>query len=123
MISIHNNGGEATGTETWFDATNGHEAASQRLAEIVNRRVVAAIRAQYNPNWVDRGLRSCSGCKGENRLASRPAIILEIAFMDMRTPDNEALQDERFKQIVAGAIRDALHEWAAPASPRRSGTD
>lgn len=56
VISIHNNGGEGTGTETWFDATNGHEAASQRLAEIVNRRVVATIREQYNPNWVDRGL-------------------------------------------------------------------
>jgi len=85
--------------------------------------VVAAIRTQYNPDWVDRGLRSCNGCKGENRLASRPAIILEIAFMDMRTPDNEALQDERFKQIVARAIRDALHEWAGAAAPRRRGTD
>lgn len=123
VISIHNNGGEATGTETWFDATNGHEAASQRLAEIVNRRVVSSIRAEYNPQWVDRGLRSCNGCKGENRLASRPAIILEIAFMDTRTPDNDALQDERFKQIVARAIRDALHEWAGAADPRHSGTD
>ncbi len=123
VISIHNNGGEATGTETWFDATNGHEAASQRLAEIVNRRVVSAIRAEYNPEWVDRGLRSCNGCKGENRLASRPAIILEIAFMDRRTPDNEALQDERFKQIVARAIRDALHEWAGAAAAPRSRTD
>jgi N-acetylmuramoyl-L-alanine amidase len=37
VLAIHNNGGEGTGTETWFDATNGHEAASQRLAEIVNR--------------------------------------------------------------------------------------
>ena len=120
VISIHNNGGEATGTETWFDATNGHEAASQRIAEIVNRRVVSTIRAEYNPEWVDRGLRSCNGCKGENRLASRPAIILEIAFMDTRSPDNEALHDERFKQIVARALRDALHEWAGAAAPRRA---
>ena len=123
VISIHNNGGEGTGTETWFDATNGHGASSQRLAEVVNRRVVAAIRREYNPNWVDRGLRSCNGCKGENRLAARPAIILEIAFMDTRTPDNEALQDERFKQIVARAIRDALHEWSGIAAPGRAGTD
>ena len=85
--------------------------------------MVSTIRAQYNPEWVDRGLRACNGCKGENRLASRPAIILEIAFVDMRTPDNEALQDERFTQIVARAIRDALHEWAGAAAPRRSDTD
>ena len=123
VISIHNNGGEGTGTETWFDATNGHEAASERLAEIVNRRVVAAIRREYNSNWPDRGLRSCNGCKGENRLASRPAIILEIAFMDTRTPDNEALQDERFKQIVARGIRDGLHEWAGMADASAMRTD
>jgi N-acetylmuramoyl-L-alanine amidase len=51
VISIHNNGGEGTGTETWFDATNGHEAASQHLAAVVNRTIVAAIRREYNPNW------------------------------------------------------------------------
>lgn len=118
VISIHNNGGEGTGTETWFDATNGHEAASQHLADVVNRAVVAAIRREYNPNWPDRGLRACNGCKGENRLASRPAVIVEIAFMDTRSPDNDALQDERFKQIVARALRDALFEWSGiPAPP------
>ena len=113
MISIHNNGGGGTGTETWYDETNGQEAASRRLAELVNAKVVAAIRAAYDPAWPDRGLRSCNGCKGENRLAHRPAVILEVAFMDTQTPDNAALQDDRFKQIVAGAIRDAIVEWTA----------
>lgn len=112
VISIHNNGGEGTGTETWFDTTNGQEAESERLATVINTHVVLAIRAHYNPAWPDRGLRSCNGCKGENRLAARPAVILEVAFMDTRSPDNEALHDDRFKQIVAEAIRDALHEWA-----------
>ena len=123
VLSIHNNGGEGTGTETWFDATNGHEAASRRLADVVNRRVVAAIRREYNPNWQDRGLRSCNGCKGENRLASRPAVIVEIAFMDTRSPDNEALQDERFKQVVARALRDALYEWSGIPAPPAVQTD
>ena len=86
VVSIHNNGGGGTGTETWYDATNGHEAESRRLAEIVNAKIVSAIRARYDPNWPDRGLRTCNGCKGENRLAARPAIIVEIAFMDTRTP-------------------------------------
>ena len=112
-MSIHNNGGGGTGTETWYDETNGQEQESQRLAEIINNKVVAAIRAHYNPEWPDRGLRSCNGCKGENRLAARPAIILEVAFMDMKSPDNEALHSETFKQIVARAIRGGLQEWAA----------
>lgn len=112
VVAIHNNGGEETGTETWYDATNGYQEQSLRLAEIVNRHVVSAIRERYNPTWVDRGLRTCDGCKGENRLASRPAVIVEIAYMDTAMPDNDALHDETFKRIAAQAIREAIQEWA-----------
>jgi N-acetylmuramoyl-L-alanine amidase len=112
LISVHNNGGAETGTETWFDGTNGQQDESLRLAGIVNRHVVSAIRERYNANWVDRGLRTCNGCKGENRLASRPAIIVEIAYMDTPSPDNDALHDEAFKRLVAQAIREAVQEWA-----------
>jgi N-acetylmuramoyl-L-alanine amidase len=113
LVSIHNNGGGGTGTETWYDTSNGLEAASARLAAIINTHVVSAIRAHYNPAWPDRGLRSCNGCHGETRLALRPAVILEVGFMDTRSPDNDALHDERFRRIVARAIRDALVAWAA----------
>ena len=110
--SIHNNGGGGTGTETWYDETNGYEDESQRLAEILNTHIVRAIRRFYDADWPDRGLRSCNGCKGENRLATSPAVILEIAFMDTRRPDNDALHDPAFKRIVSYAIRDGLHAWA-----------
>jgi N-acetylmuramoyl-L-alanine amidase len=113
VVSIHNNGGGGTGTETWYDTSNGYEAESARLAAIVNNHVVNAIRTNYNAAWPDRGLRSCNGCKGENRLAARAAVILEVAFMDTKSPDNDALHDERFKQIVGRAIRDALTAFAA----------
>jgi N-acetylmuramoyl-L-alanine amidase len=112
MISIHNNGGGGTGTETWYDETNGYAEQSRRLAQIVNDHVVAAIRADYNPNWPNRGLRSCNACKGENRLALRPAIILEVAFMDTKSPDNDALHNDAFKRIVAQAVRQAVQEFA-----------
>lgn len=116
LVSIHNNGGGSSGTETWYDSMNGHEADSRRLAQIVNDRVVAAIRARYDPQWVDRGLRSCNGCKGENRLAARPAVIVEIAFMDTKSPDNDALHSESFKLFVAQAIRDAIQEFTGAAA-------
>ena len=111
VIAIHNNGGEETGTETWYDTTNGYQEESSRLADIVNRHVVSAIRERYNANWVDRGLRTCDGCKGENRLASRPAVIVEIAYMDTAAPDNDALHDEAFKLLVAQALRGAIQDW------------
>jgi N-acetylmuramoyl-L-alanine amidase len=117
VVSIHNNGGGGTGTETWYDETNGYEDESQRLADTLNTHVVNAIRRFYDAEWPDRGLRSCNGCKGENRLAARPAVILEIAFMDTKSPDNEALHDQKFRQIVAYAIRDGLHAWAGLSPP------
>jgi N-acetylmuramoyl-L-alanine amidase len=112
IVAVHNNGGQETGTETWYDLTNGYQEESRRLAEIVNRHVVSSIRQRYDASWVDRGLRTCDGCKGENRLASRPAVIVEIAYMDMAAPDNAALHDETFKQLAARAIREAIQEWA-----------
>jgi len=112
VVSVHNNGGQESGTETWFDDTNGWQEESRRLAEIVQRHVVSAIRTRYNGNWIDRGLRSCDGCKGETRLALRPAVIVEVAYMDTLSPDNDALHDDAFKRIVAQAIRDATAEWA-----------
>ena len=117
VVSIHNNGGGGTGTETWYDETNGYEGESERLADTLNTHIVNAIRRFYDADWPDRGLRSCNGCKGENRLAERPAVILEIAFMDTKSPDNAALHDEKFKRIVAYAIRDGLHAWAGVPPP------
>jgi D-alanyl-D-alanine carboxypeptidase len=111
LVGIHNNIGGGTGTETWYDTSNGWQDKSRRLAEILQKNVVNAIRENYNPMWVDRGLRGCNGCKGENRLAAQPSIIIEIAFMDTGIPDNLALQDEVFKSLVAEAINQGIQEY------------
>ena len=79
------------------------QAESRRLADTLNAHIVNAIRRFYNAGWPDRGLRSCNGCKGENRLAASPAVILEVAFMDTRSPDNDALHDPAFRRIVSYA--------------------
>jgi N-acetylmuramoyl-L-alanine amidase len=52
-------------------------------------------------------------------LATRPAIIVEIAYMDTATPDNDALHDDAFKRIVAEAIADGIREWASAADDGR----
>jgi hypothetical protein len=49
----------------------------------------------------------------------RPAVIVEIAYMDTPTPDNDALHDDAFKRIVAEAIADAVREWASAAGDDR----
>ncbi len=106
LINLHNNGGGGTGTETWYDTTGDYHSASsaQNLAQKVNNRVVNTIRARYNANWHDRGVKASNGGYGENRYARMPAALIEVAFMDKQSPDNNALHDENFKKLVAEAI-------------------
>ncbi len=120
LVSIHNNGGGGTGTETLYDTNNVAAAESRRLADLLHARVIAAIRRDYDPAWTDRRVQGFNGSYGENRLATRPAVIIEIAFMDRPTPDNAALRDERFKRIVSSAIADGIREFVegpVPAPP------
>lgn len=117
LVSIHNNGGGGTGTETLYDTNNGFGTESKRLADILHGKVIEAIRRDYNPAWTDRRVKGFNGSYGENRLATRPAVIMEIAFMDQPTPDNVALRDERFKLLVANAIRDGIREFLNGPTP------
>lgn len=113
LVSIHNNGGGGTGTETLYDTANGFGAESKRLADAVHGRIVSAIRTQYNPNWPDRRVQGFAGDYGENRLATRPAILVELAFMDRKSPDNDALQDPAFRALVVEAIKQGVADFLA----------
>ncbi len=113
LVSIHNNGGGGTGSETLYDTTNGQQVESRKLADAVHKKIIDTIRAKYDPAWVDRGVKGFDGSYGENRLATRPAIIAEIAFMDRPSPDNAALRDEKFKTLVAEAISQGLADYFA----------
>ncbi|MFZ9838695.1 MAG: N-acetylmuramoyl-L-alanine amidase [Opitutaceae bacterium] len=120
LVSLHNNGGGGTGTETLYDTSNGFGPESKRLAEAVHGRVIAALRRDYLAAWADRRVQGFNGSYGENRLATRPAILIEVAFMDRPTPDNAAIQDERFRALVARAIREGVQDYLdglAPAVP------
>jgi N-acetylmuramoyl-L-alanine amidase len=133
LVSIHNNGAlmpnTAFGTETLYDTDNGFGVESKRLADLVHNKIISAIRTQYNPNWPDRRVKGSAGSFGENRVATRPAILIEVAFMDTKTPDNDSMQDLRFRQIVAKAISDGVAEFFAtqvdttpPTSPTNVAT-
>lgn len=111
LVSLHNNGGGGTGTETLYDTNNGFGPESRRLADAVHNRLITTLRREYNPAWPDRRVQGFNGSYGENRLATRPAILIEVAFMDRPAPDNAALQDEAFKRIVARALREGIQEY------------
>ena len=109
MVSLHNNGGGGTGTETWYDISNGYSTESLRLANLVHNKVIERIRRDWNANWTDRHVKGSENY-GENRWYNGPAILIEVGFMD-NPADIAAIRDTRFQAIVAGAIRDALIEF------------
>lgn len=117
LVSVHNNGGLGTGTETWYETNNASAPQSKRLADVVHAAVITAIRRDYDAAWVDRRVKGAAGTYGENSVATRPAILVEVAFMDRPTPDNTALQVDRFKRIVATAIRDGIREYLVGPLP------
>lgn len=124
LVSLHNNGagtpGAGTGTETLYDTGNGFAVESKRLADLLHGKVITAIRRDYNAAWVDRRVQGFNGNYGENRLATRPAVLMEVAFMDRPSPDNDALHDENFKRIVTQALREGIREYfdgPPPAAP------
>ncbi|MBM3854680.1 MAG: N-acetylmuramoyl-L-alanine amidase, partial [Verrucomicrobia bacterium] len=84
LVSLHNNGsavpGTGTGTETLYDTNNGFGPDSRRLADAVHNRLVTTLRREYNPAWTDRRVQGFNGNYGENRLATRPSILIEVAF-------------------------------------------
>jgi N-acetylmuramoyl-L-alanine amidase len=117
LVSIHNNAGGGVGTVILYDTNNGQQVNSLRLANSVWGRLINRLRADYQSDWYSqRGVKGSNGGYGENRLATRPAIIVEVAFMD-NTSNNAALKDSRFKQISAQGIYEGILQYFGAANP------
>jgi N-acetylmuramoyl-L-alanine amidase len=107
LVSIHNNGGRGTGTETWYDTSNGYGNESRKLANLIQSTLIERLKGQYDPGWHSRGVKGSPGGYGEIRRFDGPAVIVELAFMDTLS-DNNALQDPAFQAIAMQAISDAV---------------
>lgn len=110
FISIHHDIGGASGTSVLYDTNEHHAAGSLALGQHVHDALIGRLRADYNPDWVSRGVRGYNAY-GEIRLADMPAIIIEVAFMDTPEPDYQALLDPQFKHLVALGIYEGVLEY------------
>lgn len=120
MVSIHNNGdsGTSSGTLTMYDNHNGYQVTdsvnqfgSQYLGQKIHARVLSEISAHYYSSWHSYGAQGFAGDYGENNYFNGPACIVEVAFMDTQSPDNNALHDENFKMLVAKAIYEGICDY------------
>jgi len=138
-LSLHSNAGSATGTASGTSTYRyncgtypDHSAApdpslcddppgSDALQRSVHLSIVNTLRDRWDPEWRDRGALVANF--GEMRVLDQiPGALVESAFHDginqagpeMRMPDNQALQDPRFRHWLGWAIYTGLAEFFDP---------
>lgn len=112
FLSWHTNCCNASGTEA-FIYDGGATPGSVELRNFVQAEIVSDLRVEWNPNWVDRGLKSANF--GELReLSTMPGTLVEIAFHDTENPgDADDLKEPRFRQIAARAAFQGIVRYFA----------
>jgi N-acetylmuramoyl-L-alanine amidase len=138
-LSLHSNAGSATGTASGTSTYRyncgtypDHSAApdpslcddppgSDALQRSVHLNMVNTLRDRWDPEWRDRGVLVANF--GEMRVLDQiPGALVESAFHDginlasaeMRMPDNQALQDPRFRYWLGYAMYAGLAEFFDP---------
>jgi hypothetical protein len=111
-LSWHSNGynGSARGTESYvYDG--GFTPGSDQLQSWVHSTLISDIRAGWDSNWTDRGMKQAN--LGELRpLQTMPGTLIEVAFHD-QADDANALKDARFAQLTARAIYKGIVRYFA----------
>jgi N-acetylmuramoyl-L-alanine amidase len=119
FLSVHTNAfdGTATGTET-FIYNGGATAGSDTLRHLVNSQIVGDVRAEWDPDWINRGEKSANF--GEVReIQGMPAALTELAFHDGTNgvSDNEYLHNARFKRLLGRAMYRAIAKYFDSGAP------
>ncbi len=117
FFSLHTNAGGGSGTDTFIHNTAAPPGSST-YQNILHQRVINDIRANWDPNWVDRGQNTANFGEVNGAYLSIPALLLELAFHDtVGSTDLESLHNPRFRQIAARAIYRGIQEYLAPGTP------
>ncbi len=111
FVSLHNNAnnGASSGTLTlWEQNTNYgtvHATKAQYAASRIHSRTLSDIRTNYLSSWVNQGCQETQSYLGSTlavqRRTNAPAPLIEYAFFDKQSPDNDALHSEYFKMLCA----------------------
>lgn len=125
-LSHHSNAfnGATRGTETYIYGTNPPNGSyaptaaalalgSDKLAKAMHDELIADIRAAFDPNWKDRGVKSAYfGEINPSNNAETPSALIELAFHD-EPQDAALLADPRFRRVAARAIYKGIVKYFA----------
>ncbi|MCD6385683.1 N-acetylmuramoyl-L-alanine amidase, partial [Candidatus Sumerlaeota bacterium] len=119
-VSWHTNApNPGTGTSSFAYSSSGWGGpfdgvpGSDVLRNTIHNEIINDIRAGWDPNWYDRGVKTANfGELNPNNNDEMPASLHEIAFHD--TPSDALyLKDPRFRQLVARAVYQGIVKYFA----------
>lgn len=121
-FSWHSNAPDpARGTSTYVYGPNPPNGSknfqgvkgSAEFGALLQKHLVADIRAEYDPNWKDRGLYSAYfGEVNPKYNPEMPAALIEGAFHSTKA-DADYLREPRFRHLMARAIVKAIISYFA----------
>lgn len=98
---------------------------SDRLQALVHAEMVASLRADWDPNWRDRGPKVANFGEVRN-LDGIPGVLMESAFHDnvrlpegstLRMTDNQAMHYAQWRRAAAWGLYRGLSQFLAPEAP------
>lgn len=117
FISWHSNCCNASGTSSYIHDT-APTAGSAALQSFVHQELIADLRAEWNPAWVDRG-RLAANFGEVRELSTMPGVLLEVAFHDTESPgDADDLKEPRFRRLLARAVTHGIVKYFADRDRR-----
>lgn len=125
-LSHHSNAfnGATRGTETYIYGTNAPNGSyaptaaalalgSDKLAKAMHDELITDIRAAFDPNWKDRGVKSAYfGEINPSNNGETPSALIELAFHD-EPQDAALLADPRFRRVAGRAIYKGIVKYFA----------
>jgi N-acetylmuramoyl-L-alanine amidase len=116
-LSLHTNAAATpdtgTGTSSFIHDTS-PSPGSAALQSVLHTQLVSDIRALWDAGWVDRGQKTANF--GELRNTDdMPALLVEIAFHDTATPDNDFLHLDAFRRDVSRALLKGMVRYLNPS--------
>lgn len=113
-VAWHTNASGGTGTESYAYSSAGAGgefngvAGSLELRDAIHDELLNDIRAEWNPEWVDRGKKTnFFGELNPNYNSEMPSTLIEIAFHDTLS-DANAIKSPNFRRLTARAVYQGI---------------
>ncbi|MBU8909378.1 N-acetylmuramoyl-L-alanine amidase family protein, partial [Desertibacillus haloalkaliphilus] len=104
FVSIHVNSGPSGGhgTETWIASSSSSSSDSRKLAEMINKRLVAELGTR------DRGVKTANFAV--LRETNMPSVLVELGFIT-NSNDASIMKRSNFNEKAANAIYKGIEDY------------